>query len=152
MVLVDQKVIVRAVIEVTRLSNQLRRHLVSDVLLPAVQRRQGSKGAESLPLDELDQVHFLCHAGLGLHQHGLESRLAVTAKHGQEAAPLLDWLSMLEVPFHVRCGQLVSFKLANRWNLLLGIFSLMHFASPPLLGECEARSVAEDLSQELGVE
>lgn len=55
---------------------------------------------------------------------------------------------MLEVPLHVSSSQLISFKLAYRRNLI-GICRLINVAFPSLLGECQARSVPEDLSQEL---
>ena len=96
-------VLICALVQVGRLSNQQVGHLVYDELLSDVQRRQRRKRLQSLPSDKLDQVELLGHRDVSFGHHPLEPLyLWVKAPEGGPAAILLaDQLCIFEIPLHV---------------------------------------------------
>ena len=57
--LLKLKILIRALIQVTRLANHHCSHLVSHVLLPGIESSQRGELVQSLSLQEFDQIHFL---------------------------------------------------------------------------------------------
>ena len=64
--LLELEIILCTFVQVTRLANHHRSHLISHVLLPGIESGQRGELVQSLSLQEFDQIHFLCNSRVRL--------------------------------------------------------------------------------------
>ena len=143
------EIVLCALIKITRLSDQLSRHLICYVLLPAIESGKGCKRCQPLPLYELHQVKFPIDGDVGLGEH---LPVLIFPPHLEQSGAVAlpgDERSVLKVPVHVLCQVLIALDSSWRsrgliWRLrftFLCSFLLSFSLLRVLLAFCESEDL-----------